>query len=205
LIGIDFDNTIVCYDALFHRVAVERGLMPASVPSCKGEVRGYLETRGQGDVWTELQGYVYGVRMAEAPAFPGVLEFFHSCREAGGPVCIISHKTRHPARGPRYDLHRAARQWLEANGFHDLRGIGLPRERVFLEESQQAKVDRIARVGCTWFIDDLPELLLRPDFPAGVRRILFDPHAHHAVQGGVCHTTSWADIGRLVRCSNLVS
>jgi len=29
MIGVDFDNTIVCYDALFHRVARERGLAPA--------------------------------------------------------------------------------------------------------------------------------------------------------------------------------
>src|SRR5262249_22819241 len=59
LIGVDFDNTIVCYDELFHRVAVEQGLIPSTVPATKGEVRRDLEGRGLGDVWTELQGYVY--------------------------------------------------------------------------------------------------------------------------------------------------
>ena len=35
LIGVDFDNTIVCYDGLFHRVAVEQGLIPQKFPRVK--------------------------------------------------------------------------------------------------------------------------------------------------------------------------
>jgi hypothetical protein len=206
LIGVDFDNTIVCYDELFHRVAVEQGLIPSSVPATKGAVRHYLEDRGEGDVWTELQGYVYGVRMAEAPAFPGVLKFFRRGARSGLSLTIISHKTRYPARGPSYDLHQAAWGWLEMHGFLDTGGIGLPVDRVYFELSQREKLVRIARERCAWFIDDLPELLTRPDFPTGVRRrILFDPHGHHAGAEGLCHTTSWADIERLIRCSNPVS
>jgi hypothetical protein len=34
-----------------------------------------LRALGKEDVWTELQGYVYGARMAEAEAYPGVLDF----------------------------------------------------------------------------------------------------------------------------------
>ena len=34
-VGIDFDNTIVCYDRLFRRLAVERGLIDAGVPAAK--------------------------------------------------------------------------------------------------------------------------------------------------------------------------
>jgi len=206
LIGVDFDNTIVCYDELFHRVAVEQGLIPSSVPASKGEVRRYLDGRGQGDVWTELQGYVYGERMSEAPAFPGVLEFFRRGVRSDLSLAIISHKTRYPARGPRYDLHRAAQRWLEVQGFYDPERIGLPADRVFFELSQREKVIRIAREGCAWFIDDLPELLTRPDFPTGVRkRILFDPHGHHAAEEGLYHTTSWAEIERLIPCCNPVS
>jgi hypothetical protein len=206
LIGVDFDNTIVCYDELFHRVAVEQGLIPLSVPTTKREVRRYLEGRGLGDAWTELQGYVYGVRLLEAPAFPGVLEFFRRGVRSDLSLAIISHKTRYPARGPRHDLHEAARRWLEVHGFYDPGRIGLPADRVYFELSQREKVVRIAREGCVCFIDDLPELLTRPDFPTGVRRrILFDPHGHHAAEEGLCHTTSWAEIERLIPCSNLAS
>ena len=41
-IGIDFDNTIVCYHKLFHRLAVERSLIPVSVAVSKCAVRDYL-------------------------------------------------------------------------------------------------------------------------------------------------------------------
>lgn len=70
LLGIDFDNTIVCYDALFHRVCRERGLIPAEVPINKTDVRNYLHQAGREDAWTEMQGYVYGAQMSEASPFP---------------------------------------------------------------------------------------------------------------------------------------
>ena len=75
-IGIDFDNTIACYDQLFHRMALEKGLIPADLPEGKSQVRDYLRHGGKEDAWTELQGHVYGARMGEAPPFPGVIEFF---------------------------------------------------------------------------------------------------------------------------------
>src|SRR5690242_9557799 len=98
-LGVDFDNTIVCYDELFHRVAREKDLIPAGVPVNKSDVRNYLRRVNNEDAWTELQGHVYGARMAEAMPYPGVIEFFQACRVAGVGVSIISHKTRHPFRG----------------------------------------------------------------------------------------------------------
>jgi hypothetical protein len=204
-IGIDFDNTIVCYDELFHRVAVEQGLIPASVPVAKGEVRGYLERCGKDDAWTELQGYVYGERLQEAAAFPGVLEFFGRCVGAGWSLAIISHKTRYPVIGAPFDLHQAAHQWLEAHGFYDPRRIGLSRDQVYFELTQWKKVERIVRVGCSFFIDDLPEVLTHPELPSGVRRVLFDPHGRHGADERLHHTTSWAEIERWIRCSNPLS
>jgi len=178
-LGVDFDNTIVCYDALFHRVALEDGCIPASLPANKSDVRNHLRAIGREDVWTEMQGRVYGSRMAEADPFPGVLDFFKACRAAGLPVCIVSHKTRHPFAGKKHDLHAAALDWLVRQGFFDTApgGIGLPRDQVFFELTKQTKLERIGRCGCTHFIDDLPEFLAEAAFPAGVTRILFDPNA----------------------------
>ena len=175
-IGFDFDNTIVCYDALFHRVALEDGCIPADLPANKSDVRNHLRAVGREDVWTEMQGRVYGARMAEAEPYPGVLEFFRFCREHGIPVCIVSHKTRTPFAGKPYDLHAAARDWLERQGFHDPDRLGLPRDRVFFELTKADKLRRIGECGCTHFIDDLPELLAEASFPAAVERILFDPN-----------------------------
>ena len=68
-IGIDFDNTIACYDGVFHAAALERGLIPAQLGRDKNSVRDYLNGAGRADDFTELQGYVYGARM-DLAAYP---------------------------------------------------------------------------------------------------------------------------------------
>ena len=190
--GIDFDNTIVCYDEVFGCVAVELGLVPPEAATSKTAIRDHLRSLGQEDRWTELQGTIYGPRIMDARPFPGVIEFFAACRAAGRPVAIVSHRTRVPYLGERHDLHAAARDWLARHGFHDPAGIGLPVERVFFEETKEAKLVRIAAVGCTHFIDDLPELLTHPLFPAHVRRILFDPHAATPLPADTSRLSAWS-------------
>lgn len=198
MIGVDFDNTVVRYDELFGRVALELGLVPPHAATSKTAVRDHLRTIGEEDRWTELQGIIYGPRMIEAALFPGVEAFFTRCRQECLPIAIVSHRTRFPYRGDRHDLHAAARDFLARHGFHDERAIGLPRERVFFEETKEGKLARIATLGCSVFIDDLPELLGDPRFPGHVRRILFDPDRLHPPPAGVAAAASWDDIERLI-------
>lgn len=201
-IGIDFDNTIVCYDQVFHLVALEQGVIPAALPRTKERVRDHLRAQGQEPVWTAMQGYVYGQRMADADAFPGVLDFLRACRSQGVEAFIVSHKTKTPYLGPAYDLHAAALGWMEANGLFDPTGIGLPRERVFLEPTKKDKLARIKALGCTHFIDDLPEFLAEADFPCGVERLLFAPTGARSVAPAILPCASWADLSaRLLGCA----
>jgi hypothetical protein len=174
-VGLDFDNTIVCYDRLFHTLAVERGLIPATVAANKTAVRDYLRSVGREDDWTELQGTAYGPEILRAEPFPGVLDFLRSCRQRGVPVVVISHKTRHPYRGEPHDLHAAARSFLARHGFLNTSETGLADEHVYLELTKEAKLARIGAAGCTHFVDDLPEFLGETTFPGGVTRFLFDP------------------------------
>jgi hypothetical protein len=191
VIGVDFDNTIVCYDELFHKVCRERNLIPADVPVNKSDVRNFLRRTGREDDWTEMQGYVYGARMAEASAFPGVKDFFRACRSAGHQLNIVSHKTRFPFRGDQHDLHQAAINWLEQEGFFSQADIGMQRTEVFFELTKDAKVQRIGACGCALFIDDLPEFLGEPGFPANVERILFDPHQLYGDDRRFRRMTTW--------------
>ncbi len=99
-IGVDFDNTIVTYDSVFHRYGAELGLIPASAPRSKREVRDRIRRLPDGNArWTELQGLVYGLHMDEAEPAAGVLGFLHECRAKEIGLSIISHKTRYPAAG----------------------------------------------------------------------------------------------------------
>jgi len=197
-VGVDFDNTIVGYDEVFHNVARERALIPTDVPVSKEQVRDYLRKSGKEDDWTELQGYVYGSRMGDSLPSPGVTEFFMRCRNQGKSICIISHRTQHPYRGPAYDLHQAAQAWLDRHGFYESTGIGLERDHVFFERTKEEKIARIAKVGCIHFIDDLPEFLSDPGFPPGIERVLFDPMDRHPPNPRFRRATSWVEIEQMV-------
>jgi hypothetical protein len=176
IFGSDFDNTIVCYDGVFHRIAVEQDLIPQSVPATKQDVRDYLRDQGREDVWTELQGFVYGARMDVAKPYAGVVDFFRDCQSLGVETRIVSHKTRHPFIGPQYDLHRAAKNWLLQQRFFDCSVVGTHEGNAFFELTKEEKMARIEELGCTHFIDDLPEFLAEPAFPKKVERWLFDPN-----------------------------
>ncbi|MCC7145932.1 MAG: hypothetical protein IT443_05760 [Phycisphaeraceae bacterium] len=207
LIGIDFDNTIVCYDGVFHRVAVAEGLIPPVVGQGKNDVRDYLRSVGREEDWTRLQGLVYGRRILEARPYEGVLEFFRKAKREGLVVKIISHKTRQPYLGELYDLHEAALGWLRHYGFFDLGGKvetpsacgGLYKENsrgegdVYLELTKEAKLRRIAEAGCTHFVDDLPEFLAESGFPGDVQKILWNP-AGGQVAGPWMAIRAWKDL-----------
>jgi hypothetical protein len=190
LIGIDFDNTLVSYDRLFHRLASEQGLVPADLPANKVVIRDYLRACGREPAWTALQGIAYGARMAEAEPFSGALAALQNLSSAGHQLRIISHKTRAPISGPGWDLHEAARGWLDARGFW-APGTGLQKRDVFFEPTKEAKWARIAAEGCEVFIDDLPEILTSPAFPAGVSKMLFDPEGVHGPVANVTVLRGW--------------
>lgn len=198
-IGLDFDNTIVSYDRLFHRVALDLGLIHEAVPAQKNAVRDHLRSIGKESAWTEMQGIVYGGRMKEADPFPSALKTIESWKRNGHRIVIISHKTRHPFLGERYDLHAAARCWLEVNGFYDSNRIGLNPDDIFFELTKEAKLARVAQLRCSCFVDDLPEILGHPDFPPEVTGILFDPG--NALAGAGCwpRALSWTHLAELVK------
>ncbi|MDQ5985797.1 MAG: hypothetical protein CSYNP_01514 [Syntrophus sp. SKADARSKE-3] len=194
LIGIDFDNTIICYDGLFHQIALEDGLIPGELPAEKNAVRDYLRERGREEKWTEMQGIIYGKRITEAEPYPGIDLFLAYCHEAGIATCIVSHKTKYPYLGPKYDLHDAGYCWLRAKGFLDEENTGLSSRQVYFELTKEEKIARISTLGCTHFIDDLPEILLSDGMPRPTKKILFDPRGGFQDMDGICRMTSWREI-----------
>jgi hypothetical protein len=179
-IGIDFDNTIACYDGVFHAAALERGLIPVDIDRDKNSVRDYLNGAGRTNDFTELQGHVYGARMDLAAPYPGFGEFVAAARAANHDLFVVSHKTRHPILGTRHDLHAAARSFLVARGLVGAAARQIDPANVFFELTKEAKVARIAALGCEAFVDDLPEIFGLPGFPDEARRILFDPAGQFA-------------------------
>ena len=185
-IGIDFDNTIICYDDVFNTVGVENGLVPKSLPVGKGFVRDYLREQGQEHEWIWLQGVVYGTRLADARLYEGVKRFLGYCKDNDIQCSIVSHKTIFPYSGDDYNLHQSAREWIR------LQALNVP---TYFELTKEDKINRINRLGCSVFIDDLPEFLNLPGFPEKMEKILFDPLGKNTVFSRQFHySVSWNDI-----------
>lgn len=201
-IGIDFDNTIACYDGVFHTIALERGLIPSSLATDKTSVRDYLRAQGQDAIFTELQGYVYGPGMAHVSLYPGVADALRGFVAAGHAICLISHKTRTPFVGPQHDLHDWAWRFLKAQNLVDAPDAPFQSADIHFELTRDSKLARIAASDCALFIDDLPEVLAAPGFPASTRGILFDPENNYPDGTWQGHTlercTDWTSIRRLV-------
>ena len=197
-IGIDFDNTIVSYDALFHRIAVEKKLIPSQTPINKIAVRNYLRSIDQEDHWTLMQGEVYGLRMNEAQAYPHAIQFMIQAKQAGHTLYIISHKTKQPFMGPPYDLHQAAKTWVDSHLVFQKNPL-FTSEYVFYELTKEEKIERAKSLDCDIFIDDLPEILSMPGFPIHTKKILFDPDVLHPKSTQTYTTaSSWKELAQLV-------
>ena len=172
LIGIDFDNTIVRYDDLFARLALEAGYLDAVPAGGKTAVRDAVRLHRDDMAWQLMQAEAYGERMAEAEMMPGFLGFVGSARRLGVPLVVVSHKSVFSNAAPGPNLRYAALSWMRANGFFDPGGLGFSVDDIYFEGTRVEKVARISELGCTHFIDDLPELFAEKSFPQEVLRIL---------------------------------
>jgi len=196
VIGIDFDNTLVNYDDLIHRVAVERGLIPPQAPTRKKGVRDSIRLLPEGEVlWQKVQAEVYGPRMNEALPAPAAKEFLRACAERNIPVSIVSHKTEFA----NYDesginLRDAALAWIEQHGLFEIDSYGLSAKDVYFETTRAEKLGRIEALECTHFIDDLEETFLEKDFPQAVEMILYTPEADPEFTCEVALAAGWPEI-----------
>jgi hypothetical protein len=132
--------------------------------------------------------------MIDAEPFPGVLDFFSAAKAMNVELRVISHKTRHPFRGPQYDLHEASRHWLDRLGLSESKVYGIGSANVFLELTKEEKAARIAAERCDVFIDDLPEFLNLPSFPKTTEGVLFAPAGGSEGSWHGRKFTSWAEL-----------
>ncbi len=194
-IGIDFDNTIICYDKVFNKVGMEKGLIPDDVKTGKGHVRDFLRQQDMEEEWIWLQGYVYGSRLLETEPYNGVKEFLSYCEKQKIDCFIVSHKTVYPYSGDKYNLHEAAYEWIREQKMEI---------ETFFELTKEDKVRRISDLGCNIFIDDLPEFLSLLGFPPNLKKVLFDPlEKHVSLKNDFKNARTWKDILTLVKTYNI--
>ena len=173
LLGLDFDNTIVCYDELFYKIAREKNLIGENTEKTKIAIRKHLQEKGMDHIFTLLQGEAYGPRILEAKPAEGMLETLYELKEREIPMIIVSHKTKTPYAGPKYNLHDSALDWLEYHNFFAKYGMNWERSRIYLESTKESKIARITSTNCTHYIDDLPDILEM--LPDNITKIHYNP------------------------------
>lgn len=195
-IGIDFDNTIIDYGYIFAKQASRLGWLEAGVRETKQEVRDMIKKLPDGEIkWKKLQGLVYGKFIADASPFEGVVKFIQRCRSEEIDVFIVSHKTEYvEALEEKINLREAALNWLKIKGFLK----SLDESRIFFEHPREDKLYRIGKLQCTHFIDDLEDVLLEPQFPENVVRILFSDQGRPAGDRSLTVCRHWGEVEALV-------
>ena len=205
IVGIDFDNTIVTYDQVMNNVAKDRGLIGPDVPCQKKSIRDAIRSRPRGEwEWMQLQAAVYGPLISEAKLIEGVEQFFKSCRDFGVKIFVISHKTEYAAADETgTNLRLAAMEWMSERRFFSSKGSEFTRNDVYFEDTRQGKIERIARIGCTHFIDDLLETFLEPGWPARIQKILYSPHYNDDSVPDVKVCSNWKSIEQYLFANSL--
>jgi len=177
VIGIDFDNTIACYDNVFCSVAHTLGMLEDDVALSKNDVKKSILSQTDGDItWQKLQGQVYGKYMHLASIFPGFVEFLRLCKVRGHRVIIVSHKSEYGHFDDEMiSLRDAAMKWLQDFELVEKNSLSLNKDEIYFESTRELKIERIRELKCDYFIDDLAEVFNESSFPVGVEKVLFSP------------------------------
>ena len=196
-LGIDFDNTIISYEDIFYKLAFEKNLIKESFPKKKFLIRDFLINKNLEDEFTIMQSEVYGKRILEARPTFGLIEYLKKLSKKNIELFIVSHKTKYPYKGPKYNLHEAANKWLLKHGFFNKDYLGFSINKIFFEESKENKVKKIKELNCTHYVDDLPEILNLIDYEC--IKILYDPYENHKNDNNFHKIEKWSDLDNLIK------
>ena len=174
-IGLDFDNTIACYELVFPKVAKKLGLVNNNWLGTKKELKDWLRNQPDGELkWQKLQGLVYGKFMSQAVLFPGVANFFLRCKRMNIQLYIVSHKTEYGHFDEdKIPLREAALQWMKSKGFFKESKFNISSDVVFFCNTRKEKAEQVSKLKLDAFVDDLEEVYSEPGFPGYIKKILF--------------------------------
>ena len=175
-LGIDLDNTLICYDGVFLECSKYLGFTPETFKGGKREIKNYLHQRVDGEKhWQKLQGQVYGRWINNATLYSGAYRFLWRCKARGFSVEIISHKSEYGHFDNEYiPLRDVAIDFLTQAGIYSSNDQSMI-DNIQFCSNQEEKILCISEKNFDWFVDDLPEIFKSKQFPIDTKRIIFDP------------------------------
>lgn len=200
-VGLDFDNTIACYDSVFPDISKALGFVSDAWSGTKSELKKYLLLQPDGEYkWQKIQGQVYGKYMQQAQLFPGVANFLYRCKRLNVKIFIISHKTEFGHFDEeKIPLRGAALKWMGINNFFNEKRFNISKESVFFSSTRREKVKNILKLKLDVFVDDLIDVYKEPHFPEDVKKILFstDSKVGNSINIDYC-SNNWSQISEEV-------
>ena len=192
IIGIDLDNTIINYENSFYKQAKKYKLINKLKNKSKKSVKNYLIKKKKEKEWTKLQGIVYGKKIFDAKPFPYLKDkIFELINKSD--VYIVSHRTKKPIIGGNENLHSFAKLWIKKNNIFRDKNENWLKKHIFFKSSIKLKVKKIINLNCTYFIDDLPQIL--DLLPKKVNKILFNPNG---LKTKYKNFKSWKDLNLII-------
>ena len=173
-VGFDFDNTLINYYGVFFEVAYSKGLIPLNIKKDKNSVKDYLNKNSQGELFTEIQGLVYGKEILRSCPSKNILIGLNDLlkKEKKANLFIVSHKTKYPFIGEKIDLREAANRWIKKNLKLNEKLI-FSQKNIFYESTIEEKIKRINYLKCDYYFDDLPIII--ENLPSHIKGFLYDP------------------------------
>ena len=191
-IGLDFDNTIVRYDSALPLMVKDMfGIEDTTIKS-KKHVKEMLINKFGENSWIRFQGALYGPGMQYAEpydnAIPAIVEL-----KKKHEVFIVSHRTKFPYLGEKFNLQKYAQLWAEKNLVFESKQLFLS-NKIFFCDSIELKIKKIRELGCDFFLDDLIKIFQHDFFPSHIKKILFSPYQVPQIDKDIEYVMSWKEI-----------
>jgi hypothetical protein len=171
-LGIDLDNTIICYDNLIHNLAKKKFpkiKLKKNIRS-KKIIKNKIIKFYNNNQWTKLQGIIYGEKILDAKLFNNFKEGIKKLKDEF-EIFIISHKTNKAAIGKDINLRNAAKKFLKQNDISFCKNELVNRNKILFASTQKEKIKLIKNKKIDIFIDDLDIIL--QSLPNQIKKIHF--------------------------------
>lgn len=166
-LGLDLDNTLINYSEAARIYARQNNIEAISTLA---NLRNVLRTKSDLE-WQKAQAWLYSYGLEFATPVEGWSDFLIELKYFNLDIYLISHKTKFtPKSTGKIEIREYAMKWLE----EVLKVKEIPQiQGVYFESTRKKKIARINSLGLNCFVDDLQEVLDNPNFPIGVRKVLF--------------------------------
>tara|TARA_Y100000816_G_scaffold182944_1_gene132506 strand:- start:11172 stop:11774 length:603 start_codon:yes stop_codon:yes gene_type:complete len=196
IIGFDFDNTIIDYSNLF-KILINKKIKKKISNFDKDSLKNFLIKNKKENEWTVIQGEVYGKYIMSAKLHKGFIKLLQYLLRKNIKIFIVSHKTKYPYLGKKFNLRKAASKWIKKNIINKNKNLNFSMKNVYFENSLEKKINRIINLKCDIFIDDLPQILNL--LPKNVVKFLFNPSAKKKYKKNYKTINSWVQFYDLIK------